>query len=154
MTSRDIRERRGTMNDRQQMQSLPDAGPPFRPGDEVAFSPAEIASPDDPGWFWWEYAVIDDVTAAAQTFGGHYLSKSEDRFAQDMNNIVRHTTTYYRWREAMERALATGTENSDPEQQELRLMVLAEHPIHGGSEYPSPAVAARRASAARDIRAR
>jgi hypothetical protein len=128
---------------------LPAPGPPFEVGDEVAFFPAEIASPDDPGWLGWEFAAIDDINEAAESLGFHFVSEPNVRHAQGFENIVRRTPRYARWRSAFERAVAAGKDpNADPAVRELWLRVLAEHPVHGGSEYPHPAVAERRS---RDI---
>jgi hypothetical protein len=118
------------------LEPLPNPGPPFRAGDEVAFFPAEISADDDPGWLRWDYAVIDQANQAAQTFTGHFVSSPEESFSQDLNNIVRRTANYYRWRAAIERG--------DADEVELRTHVLAEHPIHGGTRYPHALVAARR----------
>jgi hypothetical protein len=131
---------------------LPAPGPPFAVGDEVAFFPAEIATPEDPGWFRWDYAIIDDINEAARSFGFHFLSKPGVRYAQGFENIVRRTPRYDRWREAAERAVAdAGDWYDDPKARELWVEVLAEHPMHGGEEFPHPAVAERRA---RDIQRR
>lgn len=123
---------------------LPDPGPPFAVGDEVAFFPAEVSAIDDPGWFRWDYAVIDEVNEAAETFRGHFESEPTRPIAQDMNNIVRRTANYYRWRGAMERAIASGDFDRDEDEIDLRARVLAEHPIHGGTEFPHGLVVARR----------
>jgi hypothetical protein len=133
---------------------LPDPGPPFEVGDEVAFFPAEVSTPNDPGKLGFDYIVIDDIDEESETFGGHFVSAPSKRFDQDMNNIVRRTFTYYRWREAMQRAIAAGNAYNDPEEIDLRVRVLAEHPIHGGSAFPHPLVAARRNVASRDIHQR
>jgi hypothetical protein len=134
------------MNGDDRLRPLPEAGPPFQVGDEVAFFPAEIAEPDDPGWFRWDYAVIDEVNEAAKTFRGHFLSKPGEKFAQDMNNIVRRTPNYSRWRAAMERVVAAGGQSTNQEEIELRARVLAEHPIHGGERFPHGLVVERRRS--------
>jgi hypothetical protein len=131
---------------------LPQPGPAFRVGDEVAFFPAVVSVPDDPGWLRWDYAVIDDVREAAESVGFHFVSEPGVRHAQGMENIVRRTEAYARWRSAYEAALAAGADaDGDPLIEALRTRVLAEHPIHGGGTSPHPAVAAARS---RDIRER
>jgi hypothetical protein len=130
---------------------LPEPGPPFRAGDEVAFFPAEVSTAEDPGKLLLEYVVIDDVNDEAETFSGHFLSAPGDRFSQDVNNIVRRSPTYNRWRLAMEQATRAGHPLDDHEEKELRLRVLAEHPIHGGARFPHPLVGARRAAESSDI---
>ena len=128
--------------------SLPEPGPPFRKGDEVAFFPAEIESPEDPGWLRWDYAVIEDVNQAAQSLGFHFVATPNARQAQGMENVVRRTPAYAAWRSAFEAALATTNDPGDAHARtrELWVRVLAEHPIHGGSTFPHPAVASRRVS--------
>ena len=131
---------------------LPPPGPPFAVGDEVAFFPAEFATPEDPGWLRWDYAVIDDVNEPASSFGFHFVSEPGVRHAQGMENIVRRTPTYEQWRAAFGRAAARGNDaDGDPELRELWVRVLAEHPLHGGNEHPHPVVVAARS---RDIHQR
>lgn len=112
---------------------LPPPGLPFRIGDEIAFFPAEVESPSDPGWLRWDFAVIDDVNVEAETFGFHFVSEPGVRHAQGMENIVRRTPTYDLWRAAFEAVLnATGDSNAAHQRTaDLRRRVLAEHPIHG-----------------------
>jgi hypothetical protein len=111
----------------------PEPGPPFRIGDELAFFPAELDLPSDPGWLRWDFAVIDDVNAEAESFGFHFASEPVGRHAQGMENIVRRTPNYETWRAAFEAALAvTGDPAAAHERtHDLRRRVLAEHPIHG-----------------------
>ena len=131
---------------------LPPPGPPFAVGDVVAFFPAEIDIPGDPGWLSWDYAVIEDVDAPAESFGFHFLGTPDVRRAQGWENIVRRSPRYNAWRTAFERGLHDGKDPyADPNVIELMAAVLAEHPIHGGSDYPHALVAARRS---RDIRRR
>jgi len=112
---------------------FPQPGPPFRIGDEVAFFPAEIESPSDPGWLRWGFAVIDDVNEEAESFGFHFVSEPGARHAQGMENIVRRTPNYESWRTAFEAVLsATGDSAVAHERTAaLRRRVLVEHPIHG-----------------------
>lgn len=112
---------------------FPRPGPPFRVDDEVAFFPAEVESPSDPGWLRWDFAVIDDVNGEAESFGFHFVSEPGVRHAQGMENIVRRTPTYDVWRAAFEAVLdATGDSTVAHERTaDLRRRVLAEHPIHG-----------------------
>jgi hypothetical protein len=89
--------------------------------------------------------VIDDINERAESFGFHFLSEPDVRHAQGFESIVRRTPRYERWRSAFERALAERRDpNSDAEITDLWVRVLAEHPLHGGSERPHPAVAERR----------
>ncbi len=76
---------------------LPEPGPPFRIGDEVAFFPAELDLPSDPSWLGWDFAVIDDVNADAESFGFHFASAPGARHSQGMENIVRRTPKYETW---------------------------------------------------------
>lgn len=113
--------------------SEPTPGPPFQVGDEIAFFSVSIANPDDLGWLRWEYAVIDDINPAAESFGFHFVSEPGKRWAQGMENIVRRSPAYYRWREAFEAVLAaTGDQRkADDATMELHRLVVAEHPIYG-----------------------
>jgi hypothetical protein len=111
----------------------PTPGPPFRVGDEIAFFPAEVESPSDPGWLTRDFAVIEDVNEAAESFGFHFVSEPGVRYAQGMENIVRRTPTYDAWRAAFEAAFdVTGDSTvAHDRTADLRRRVLAEHPIHG-----------------------
>lgn len=131
---------------------LPPPGPPFAAGDEVAFFPAEIDIPGDLGWLGWDYAVIDEVDAPAQSFDFHFVSTPDVRHAQGFENVVRRSARYEEWRAAFKQVLDAGKDPyADPGVTELMARVLAEHPIYGGSEYPHALVADRRSS---DIRRR
>ena len=83
---------------------LPEPGGPFRVGEHVAFFPAEV----DPGdmWFSWDEAVIDDVRPEAESLGFHLVSEPGVRHAQGMENIVRRSVYYRRWRRNATEALA------------------------------------------------
>ena len=119
------------MSDKADASSLP--GPPFRVGERVAFFPAVIGPTSD--WLQFEDAVIDRIDSNAESFQFHFVTEPEPwpRHSQGLENIVRLSTAYRAWRSAWEAALArTGDEKAaDRETEELRLNVLAEHPIHG-----------------------
>lgn len=108
----------------------------------VAFFPAEIGP--TLMWFDWEMAVIEDINEEAQSFGFHFVSDPETRHAQGFENIVRPTDNYRAWRTAWDAAFArTGDEQTaDAGTRELWLRVLAEHPIHGGTQRRHPALPA------------
>ena len=92
--------------------------------------------------------MIDDVNEAAESISFHFVGTPDARHAQGMENIVRRTPSYAAWRSAYTAALAGSPASvAHGETSELWLRVLAEHPIHGGSRFPHPAVAARRAAA-------
>ena len=96
-------------------------------------------------WFDWDLAVIDDIDAAAQSVGFHFVSDPGSRHAQGFENIVRPSDSYRAWRAAWEAAFErTGDEQAaDAETRRLWIRVIAEHPIHGGTEYPHPALPPR-----------
>src|SRR4051812_15950623 len=98
------------------LEPLPERGPPFRAGDEVAFFSAVIASLDDPHHLRTDYAVIDEVDEESGTFQGHFMSDPR-RFGQDMENIVRRSPAYDRWRSAVERAIAEGRDPDEDAEQ-------------------------------------
>lgn len=128
---------------------LPQPGPPFRIGEEIAFFPAEFETLEDPGWLRWDYAVIADIDEPAGSIGFYFLATPHARHAQGMENIVRRTAGYLAWRSAFEAALAATGDPTKAHAQthELWVRVMAEHPIHGGSRFPHAVVAARRAAA-------
>lgn len=124
---------------------LPGPGEPFSVGEHVAFFPAEI----DPGEMWlsWDEAVIDEVRPGAQSFGFHFVSEPDVRHGQGMENIVRRTVYYRRWRRVATEALAR-TNNAAAAFEAAKpwwIRVLAEHPLHGSaSSRRHPALPAAR----------
>ena len=112
---------------------LPEPGGPFRVGEHVAFFPAEI----DPGdmWFSWDEAVIDDVRPEAESFGFHFVSEPEVRRAQGMENIVRRSVYYRRWRRVVTEALARTNDAASAFEaaKPWWVRVLADHPLHGST---------------------
>ncbi len=119
-------------------QSLPTPGPAFQVGEQVAFFPAVIG-PTSP-WLRLDFAVIDDIDIAAESFGFHFVGEPGVRHAQGFENIVRRTPNYEAWRSAWKDAFDRTQDEAiaDRDTDALWLRVLAEHPIHGGQLYRHP----------------
>jgi hypothetical protein len=113
------------------LDGLPEPGPPFLVGEGIAFFPAELGPTSR--WLAWDFAVIDDIDYEAETCGFHFVGEPDRRVAQGMENIVRRIQNYDVWRAAWEAAFARSGDEStaDRATHDLRLRVLAEHPIHG-----------------------
>jgi hypothetical protein len=52
------------------LDGLPEPGPPFLVGEEIAFFPAEVGPTSR--WLAWDFAVIDDVDYIAESCGFHF----------------------------------------------------------------------------------
>jgi hypothetical protein len=113
---------------------LPTARPPFQVGERVAFFPAVLGPAAN--WLRWDFAVIDDINEAAETFGFHFVGEPGVRHAQGLEKIVRPTPAYEAWRVAWDKAFGRSQDEGIAlaETKELWLRVLAEHPIHGSKD--------------------
>jgi len=112
---------------------LPAPGPPFRVGETIAFFPAEVGPTSL--WLAWDDAVIEEISAEAQSFRFHFVSEPGVRRGQGLENVVRKTANYDAWTATWKREFErTGSEEAaDAAAHELWLRVLAEHPMHGSA---------------------